>query len=91
MAKRKRDRLSILFDILKALSKEPQNPTKLATLVNMPYDRLKKILDELVEKGLLQYEDQGRVRIYGLSQEGLRVYEELKRIRKVLQDYGLLD
>ncbi|MCC6056607.1 MAG: hypothetical protein LM583_08020 [Desulfurococcaceae archaeon] len=91
MAKRKRDRLSILFDILKALSEEPQNPTKLATLVNMPYDRLKKILDELVEKGLLQYEDQGRVRIYGLSQEGLRVYEELKRIRKVLQDYGLLD
>jgi predicted transcriptional regulator len=91
MAKRKRDRLSTLFDILKALSEEPQNPTKLATLVNMPYDRLKKILDELVEKGLLQYEDQGRVRIYGLSQEGLRVYEELKRIRKVLQDYGLLD
>jgi len=91
MAKRKRDRLSILFDILKALSEEPQNPTKLATLVNMPYDRLKKILDELVEKGLLQYEDQGRVRIYSLSQEGLRVYEELKRIRKVLQDYGLLD
>jgi len=91
MAKRKRDRLSILFDILKALSEEPQNPTKLATLVNMPYDRLKKILDELVEKGLLQYEDQGRVRIYGLSQEGLRVYEGLKRIRKVLQDYGLLD
>uniref|UniRef100_A0A7C4FI90 CARD domain-containing protein n=1 Tax=Ignisphaera aggregans TaxID=334771 RepID=A0A7C4FI90_9CREN len=91
MVKRKRDRLSILFDILKALSEEPQNPTKLAVLVNMPYDRLKKILDELVEKGLLQYEEQGRVRIYSLSKDGCKVYEELRRVRKVLQDYGLLD
>jgi Predicted transcriptional regulator len=91
MTKRKRDRLSILFDILKALSEEPQNPTKLTTTVNMPYDRLKKLLDELVEKGLLQYEEYGRVRMYSLSREGARVYEELKKVRKVLQDYGLLD
>jgi predicted transcriptional regulator len=91
MARRKRDRLSIVLDILEELSKEPQNPTKLAAAVNMPYDRLKKLLDELVERGLVTYREQSRIRIYSLTAEGYRVYEELKKVKKILQDYGLLE
>jgi predicted transcriptional regulator len=90
MARRKRDRLSIVLDILEELSKEPQNPTKLATAVNMPYDRLKKLLDELVERGLITYREQSKFRIYSLTAEGYKVYEELKKVKKILQDYGLL-
>ncbi|MCS7112027.1 MAG: hypothetical protein N3D82_02330 [Ignisphaera sp.] len=87
---KKRSKLEILFDVIEILSKEPVNPTRLSMLVNMPYDRLKKLLDELVDKGIIGYEEQGRSRVYVLTHRGYRLGEELKKIRKVLEDYGIL-
>lgn len=88
---RKRSKLEIVFEIIDVLSREPMNPTRLAMLVNMPYDRLRKLLEELVAKGVVVYEDQGKSRLYALTPQGHRLYEELKRIRRILKDYGILE
>lgn len=90
MAK-KRSRLEIVIDVLDTLSKRATNPTKLATLVNMPYDRLMKLLEELTAKGIIQWEEQGRSQIITLTPQGHRLHEELRRVRKLLRDYGMID
>jgi predicted transcriptional regulator len=88
---KKRNKLEIVFEIIDILSKETLNPTKLAMLVNMPYDRLKKLLEELIEKGIIQFEEQGRSKVFMLTPQGYKLYEELKKVRKILKDYGILD
>ncbi|MEM0014671.1 MAG: winged helix-turn-helix domain-containing protein [Zestosphaera sp.] len=88
---RKRSKLEVVFDVLDALSKEAVNPTRLATLANMPYDRLRKLLNELIERGLVMLEDHGRSQTVVLTLQGYQLHEELKRIKKILEDYGMLD
>jgi predicted transcriptional regulator len=56
----------------------------------MPYDRLKKLLEELIEKGMVQCEEQGKAKIFRLTSQGFKIHEELKKVRKILQDYGIL-
>lgn len=88
---KKRSKLEIIFDVIEILSRESANPTKLSMLVNMPYDRLKRLLEELEDKGVVRCEEQGRSRVYVLTPQGYRLSEELKRIREILKDYGILE
>ncbi len=88
---KKRSKLEIIFDVIEILAREPINPTKLSMLVNMPYDRLKRLLDELVDKGIIRYEEQGRSKIYILTSQGYKLSEELKKIKRILKDYGVLE
>lgn len=89
---RKRSRIEIIYDILDALSEEPTTPTRLATLANMPYDRLQPMLEELESKGLVSLEhDRGnpRARVVVITAKGRLLLDELRRVRKVLRDFGL--
>lgn len=90
MAK-KRSKLEIVIDVLDVLSRRAVNPTKLATLVNMPYDRLMRLLEELTSKGIIQWEEQGRSQTITLTPQGHQPCEELRRVRKLLRDYGVLE
>lgn len=66
------------------------SPTRLATIVNMPYDRLTKILQELNEKGIIEIHNSGRSKSVNLTPKGVELYEELEEIVKLLNSYGLL-
>jgi predicted transcriptional regulator len=85
----KRTRVEILIDILETLAHDPTNPTRLATLVNMPYDRLKPIMMELEAKGIVKRTRGSRSSIFELTPKGMELLRELRRLKKVLQDFGL--
>lgn len=88
--KKRRARLEIVMSVLSALESEEMPPTQLATAVNMPYDRLKRLLDELEARGLVGSKESGRSKAYYLTEKGLHVLSELRRIRRILEEYGLL-
>ncbi|ADM27432.1 conserved hypothetical protein [Ignisphaera aggregans DSM 17230] len=87
---RKRNKLLIVMDILETLSRESIAPTRLAIHVNMPYDRLINILRELESKGLIKIVDGSHSRSVVLTDKGLKLLEELRRIKNILSEYGLL-
>lgn len=85
----KRTRIEILIDILETLAHDPTNPTRLATLVNMSYDRLKAIVKELEAKGVIRSVKDEKFTVLELTPKGIELLRELKRLKKVLQDFGL--
>lgn len=61
-------------------------------MVRLSYDRLKSILEDLNEKGLLDLErskNEHKSLIVKLTPEGDCLLEELKKLKKLLEDYGL--
>ncbi|MEM0371810.1 MAG: winged helix-turn-helix domain-containing protein [Ignisphaera sp.] len=87
---RKRSRIEIVFKVLEILIQGESNPTKLATLVNMPYDRLVKLLRELEERKIIEMNSSGKTRFIRITDKGIRLYEELKKVLDLLDDYGLI-
>lgn len=59
---KKRSKREIIFDVVEILSSEFANPTKLSMLVNMPYDRFKRLLGALEDKGGLNVKSRGGLR-----------------------------
>jgi predicted transcriptional regulator len=84
--------MEIIVDILERISEEPVTPTRLATTANLPYDRLQPILEELAARGIVVFEAQKgnpRARMVTLTDRGRRLLYELRRLRRVLTDFGL--
>lgn len=90
---KKRSRLQIIIEVLEALSQRSElHATELSLMVRLSYDRLKSILEDLNEKGLLDLErskNEHKSLIVKLTPEGDCLLEELKRLKKLLEDYGL--
>ncbi len=89
---RKRSKMEIVYDILEALSEEPTTPTRLATVANLPYDRLQPLLAELESKGVVRTVENPsnpRSRTVYVTDKGLQLLAELRRLRRVLRDFGL--
>ncbi|ACB39876.1 winged helix-turn-helix domain-containing protein [Pyrobaculum neutrophilum] len=85
MARKRRTRLEIIADILAVLSTGCRPPTRLATEANLAYDRMAKIMESLVEKGLVR-EDAG---VYCITQEGHRLLEAYRQWRNFLDAVGI--
>lgn len=85
----KRSRLSIVVAILKALSRSETVCSRLCEEVNMPYDRLKTLLEYLEEKGLVRSEQRGRARVYKVTGEGMRALKRLEEAYAILKNLGL--
>ncbi|MCS7139463.1 MAG: winged helix-turn-helix domain-containing protein [Candidatus Nezhaarchaeota archaeon] len=90
---RKRSRLDIVFEILEAIHDEGElGPTKLSIMINLSYDRVKKILDDMLKKKLIEVSPNQRQgsTAFRLTSRGLTLLSELRRVRKLLEDYGLV-
>ncbi|MET1127815.1 MAG: winged helix-turn-helix domain-containing protein [Thermoproteota archaeon] len=85
----RRSKLEIVAEVLEALARGPTNPTRLATLVNMPYDRLRALLDELEARGVVRIAEGGRSATVELTLQGGKLLRELRRLKRVLRDFGL--
>lgn len=83
--KKRRSRLEILVDILQVLSTGCRNPTRLATEANLAYDRMAKLVDTLVEKGLVKKDAEGLC----ITPEGYRFLESYSQWRRLLDALGL--
>lgn len=88
---RRRSRIEIIADILEAVDGAPQNPTRLATVANLPYDRLQPILEDLEARGMIRVTPapDGKGRIVELTERGRVLLSEIRRLRKILEDFGL--
>ncbi len=91
---RRRSRIEIIIDILEALSNGPENPTRLATIANLPYDRLTPLITSLEEKGIVELRENPsnpRSRSVHLTSKGRKLLQTLRSLRRVLRDFNLED
>lgn len=88
--KKLRSRAGIVYDILKTVRDEVEAPpTRIMYGARMPYDRLQKILEALVDKGLLNVKrDSDRV-FYVLTDKGFEALRELEKAKKILEGLGI--
>lgn len=91
---KKRNRVELILEILEAVYREGEiNPTKLSLKVNLSYDRVKRILSELVERRLVEIQpvdDRKGATVVTLTPKGMELLLELKKLKSLLEDYGLL-
>ena len=94
MAER-RSRSEIIFDILTLIQRKGTKvkPTHILYGANLSHDRLKKYLDELEEKQLIeQYEETKKKKtktFYKLTEKGFNLINELRRMKEIEEAFGL--
>jgi predicted transcriptional regulator len=75
----RRDRLKIYGDLLYVLYEESKNEkivlTRVQVRINVPFDRLKRYISDLVDLGLI--EDQATLALTEKGKQYLREYEEV--------------
>jgi len=90
LGKRHRSRLGILLDILKSIRELDEAPiTSIITYANVPHDRLKRILERLVEGGYIKRMRRDNRVMYVLMPKGLELIRELEKIKDMLEGLGL--
>lgn len=89
---RKRERLEIIHDILKALQDKggKLKPTHILYKSNLSYQMLTEYLTDLIEKRLIiEEEDKKKNKSYSITEKGLNFLSDFKVIRNFMESYGL--
>ncbi len=86
MTRRKyRSLAGIILDILETLNTHgPMPATRIATYANLPYDRLKPILETLEEKHYVEKTEDG----YTITDEGRKALAKLREAANLLRMLG---
>jgi len=88
--RRPRSKARIVYELLLALQRRgPMAPSRLATLLGLPYDRLSSLLDELQRRGLVARREEGGHTVVEATEEGGRALASLARALRVLEELGL--
>ena len=81
---RRRDKLEIIYQVLKNLQEKPLRITHIIHRVNLDTRTAQSILKLLVDKGLVEIIDQnGKIRLYKITRKGIefvKKYEELTNL-----------
>ena len=88
----KRERLEIIYDILKALQDKggKLKPTHILYKSNLSHQMLTEYLTELMEKGFIADEvDRKKNKYYSITLKGLNFLKDFKVIRNFMESYGL--
>ena len=86
MSSKYRSNIRIMKDILETVyNPEVCGPTRILYRANLSHDRLVKYLSELKSKGFLKEKDGG----YFLTERGLRLLAELRKIEEFLKGMGI--
>lgn len=91
MAK-KRDRLEVIYDILKIIEKHRNSikPTPLLRYSNLSSQRFSEYLNELIEKEFVkETKDKKGRRYITLTDKGFKYLERYKTIISVIEDFNL--
>jgi len=89
---RKRERLEIIHDILKALQTKggKLKPTHILYKSNLSHQMLTEYLTDLIEKGFItEEEDKKKNKSYLITDKGLSFLNDFKVIRNFMESYGL--
>jgi predicted transcriptional regulator len=85
MPRRRRSRLEIVADILQIFASGCKPPTRVATEANLAYDRMVKIVETLMERGVVK-EDGG---LLCITPKGLKFLNAYRQWRGFLDALGL--
>ena len=94
MAER-RSRSDIIFDILALIQRKgvKVKPTHILYGANLSHDRLKKYLDELEGKGLIEHFEETKKKktktYYKLTEKGFNLLNELRKMKEIEEAFGL--
>ncbi len=85
-----RSKLRIYADILGTIDKEggKSRTTRLLYGANLPHDRLKEYLDQLLQRGLVQEVVEEDHSAYHLTQSGVQFLQEFHRMEKFAEAFG---
>ena len=88
---RKRTRLEIIEAILEYLvnSGGEAPATRVATANGLAYDRLMNLVEDLQAKGILLVDSEEGRKNLRVTSRGLELLNELRRLRRVIRDFGL--
>lgn len=89
---RKRERIEIIHDILKAIMDKGKNvrPTHILYKSNLSSQMLKEYLNELIEKGFIQEQfDKKKNKTFILTDRGYKYLEDFSVIRNFMESYDL--
>jgi predicted transcriptional regulator len=74
---KKREPILIHMEILASVFDSPKSITRLAQACNVNFGRIERFTEPLIEKGLLKVEaGEGGVKMYSITQEGYKVYQD---------------
>ena len=89
---RKRERIEIIHDILKAIIDKGKNvrPTHILYKSNLSSQMLKEYLTELIEKEFIEEQhDKKKNKIYILTEKGYKYVEDFSVIKNFMDSYDL--
>lgn len=88
--KKKRERIEIIYDILKAIQDKGPNakPTHILYKSNLSSQMLKEYLNELVGKGFIE-ENKTKNTVYDLTERGFQYIRDFSVIKKFMESYDL--
>jgi len=87
---KKRERLQVIFDILKAVRDHNKiGPTRLLYASNLSPQMFKEYTDELVNKEFVTITQQKNKKIFQLTDKGYKFLEEYQTITKFIENFGL--
>ncbi len=80
----RRSRMEILLDIIQTASLRPLRTTQIMRNANISYNELKKILSNLEGSRLLTCEETFNGKLYQTTEDGLRILEDYRGLRRKL-------
>ncbi len=89
MRRRYRSSAGIIHDILEVLLREGELPaTRIAQYANLPYDRLKAMLEKLEEEGLVERREEEGKTLYRVTRKGAEAYQKLHAVKVLMERLG---
>ncbi len=88
---KKRDRLQIIHDILKAIQDKNNRikPTHILYKSNLSHQMMEEYLEELMEKGFVVMNSDKTGKTYSLTQKGFDYLNKYKLIAEFADSFGL--
>ena len=86
-----RSKTHIYADILNSIMKHGgrSGPTRILYGANLPYDRLMKHLNKLIELGLVTEEKENNETVYKLTDKGRAFVLEFVKVEKFAEAFGI--
>ncbi len=91
MASKRRSKIEIIGDILFLMQRKggKVKPTHILYGGNLSHDRLKIYIDELLVKQLIEEITDGEKKFFRITDNGLKLTEELRKIKNITDAFGL--
>ncbi|NJL44023.1 MAG: hypothetical protein HC945_01720 [Nitrosarchaeum sp.] len=88
---RKRDRLQIIHDILKAVREKSGRirPTHILYKSNLSHQMMEEYLTDLISKGFLEVHGDKRGRTYSITDKGHEYLNKYRMIAEFVDSFGL--